>query len=344
MCWGNNVAGELGRGDAGGAIPWPQQVALPDGFAAASLFVGDRHSCAISETADMVCWGLNAAAKVDPTSGTTPFSVPVEMTWAVPAVTAGVSTGNTCAVSGGETLCWGDNLDGQLGDANAGAGPAVVGGATPFVGFEELVGGYRHACGRTGDDVWCWGTDFDGQLGNDLPLMDSADPVMTALTLPANQLAAGAFHTCAVVDGNSGVQCWGSGGFGQIGTGDGLDTEVPLDVGLPDDESVAQLVAQADHSCVLTSAGRLHCWGSNGADIFLNAGSNAPAPVEVGIVAELPEPIERVALGLRHMCVITEGGHVFCWGADDIEQLGPFDPPLDMRAVELDLGCDDARR
>ncbi len=341
VCWGNDEAGELGRGEMGGAIPWPQRVVLPAGFVATSLFVGDRHSCAISERGELVCWGRNAAGEVDPSQSAASVSTPAAMAWVSPAVTASVSTGNTCAVSGGETVCWGDNGDGQLGDATATTGPAVVGVATPFMGFEELAVAHRHTCGRVGEDVWCWGTDFDGQLGNDVPLESGADPVSTVLSSPADGLAAGAFHTCAVVDGNRAVQCWGSGGFGQIGTGDQLDTEVPVDVPIAGNPTVAQLVAQADHSCVLTSEGALHCWGSNGGDIFLQAGVNAPAPVEVEIVAELPEPIERVALGLRHMCVITQGGHVFCWGDDDMQQLGPFDPPLGMRAVELDLGCDD---
>ena len=343
VCWGNDDNGELGRGELGGAVAWPQRVALPRGFTTASMFIGDRHSCVISDAGEMFCWGRNAAGEVDPTLGPEALATPTEVTWVAPAATAATSINNTCAVARGETQCWGDNADGQLGDAMSVAGPAVVGADVPFVGFEELAGARRHACGRVGGEVWCWGTDYDGQLGNDLPLLASPDPVMTALSVPARTLSAGAFHTCAVVDDETRVQCWGSGGVGQLGTGDGLDSEVPLDILLTLDETVVQLVAQGDHTCLLTSGGGLHCWGANGGDIFLSGGGGALGPVEVGIADELPEPIERVALGHRHMCVITEGGHVFCWGEDDVEQLGPFDPQLGARAVELDLGCEDER-
>ena len=80
-----------------------------------------------------------------------------------------------------------------------------------------------------------------------------------------------------------------------------------------------------------------------GGDIFNTGTGKELAPVRVDVPDALPEPVERIAMGLQHLCVLTEGGHVFCWGSDAREQLGPFDPPLGMRAVELDLACDDTR-
>ncbi len=341
VCWGNEESGELGRGEVGGAVPWPQTVELPPGVSATSLFVGERHSCVVGDGGALYCWGRNAAGEVDPRLAPGPVPLPTEATWVPGVLTVGAATLGTCAATRGETQCWGDNEDGQLGDAMAIAGPAVVGADMPLLGLEELVGGDRHVCGRIGGDVWCWGTDFDGQLGNDVPLENSATPVMALLSLPARQLAAGAFHTCATLGDETRVQCWGSGGAGQIGTGDSLDTEVPLDIMLTLEEPVVQLEALGDHTCALTQSGRLYCWGNNPGDVFLNGGAAAPAPVEVPIGEQLPEPIERVAMGIRHICAITEGGHVFCWGQDDLQQLGPFDPPLDMDAVELAL-CDES--
>lgn len=340
-CWGNDELAALGRGESGGAIPWPQRAALPAKFAATRLWTGDQHSCGSSADGALFCWGRNMAGEVDPAVGPEPIATPTQADWVGSVGTAGAGFNNTCAVSGGQVQCWGDNADGQLGDAMATVGPATVGAKMPLEGVEEIVVADRHACARIGPDTWCWGTNFDGQLGNlDAPA-SSPDPIQVTLDDPARQLVAGAFHTCAVVGDRTRVQCWGSGGGGQIGTGDGLDSDLPVDIMLTLEDEVVQLSARGDHTCLLTEAGDIHCWGRNPGDIFDTAEAQAPAPVRVGVVDTLPEPVERIAVGTRHLCVITEGGHVFCWGQDDVEQLGPFDPPLNMRATELDLACDE---
>lgn len=344
VCWGNDEFAALGRGESGGAIPWPQRVALPEDFVAAKLSAGDQHTCALSEAGGVFCWGRNASGAVDPTLDPGPVATPAAAGWTEPAVLADAGFNNTCAVSEGQTQCWGDNGDGQLGDAAATAGPAIVGAKMPLAGVDELVVADRHACARLDVETWCWGTNFDGQLGNlDAPA-SSADPIQVTLEEPARQLVAGAFHTCAVVANRTRVQCWGSGGGGQIGTGDGLDSDLPVDIMLSLDDEVVQLSARRDHTCLLTDAANLYCWGRNPGDTFDTGEAQATAPVEVGVVDTLPEAVERIAVGLRHLCVITDGGHVFCWGEDDVEQLGPFDPPLNMRATELDLACDEIDR
>ncbi|MCR9162417.1 MAG: RCC1 domain-containing protein [Nannocystaceae bacterium] len=341
VCWGNDELAALGRGEFGGVVAWPQRVALPADFVAATLTAGDHNNCATSEDGQLYCWGRNAAGEVDPSLGAAPVATPAEVGWASPASAVDAGLNNTCAVADGLVSCWGDNADGQLGEAMAAAGPSTVGGGSPLQGVEGLAVANRHACARVAEAIWCWGTNFDGQLGTlDAPA-SSPDPVEVTLVEPARALAAGGLHTCAVVGDRTQVQCWGSGGVGQLGTGDGLDSDVPVDIMLTLGEEVVQLSAKGEHTCLLTTAGDVYCWGPNGGDIFDTGESRADAPVRVEVADTLPEPIERIAVGLRHLCVITEGGHVFCWGSDDVEQLGPFDPPLNMRATELDLACDE---
>ncbi|MFQ6047583.1 MAG: CARDB domain-containing protein, partial [Gemmatimonadales bacterium] len=75
---------------------------------------------------------------------------------------------HTCRVDDtGAAQCWGDNLDGELGDGtldNVRTSPVtVIGGLT----FSQIVTGQFHTCGlTTTQEVYCWGWNGDGQLGD----------------------------------------------------------------------------------------------------------------------------------------------------------------------------------
>src|SRR5262245_6410704 len=76
--------------------------------------------------------------------------------------------------------------------------------------FTDVAAGDAHSCAIRNGDVWCWGSNDAGQLGNPAVADVAASPVeVVGLPLPAEHIAAGGDHTCAVLEDTQ-VYCWGA--------------------------------------------------------------------------------------------------------------------------------------
>lgn len=185
----------------------------------------------------------------------------------------------------------------------------------------QLSAGATHNCALTiAGDVMCWGEGAYGKLGNGLT-SNSASPVKVQGLAPGSvvEVGAGSAFSCARLT-DATVKCWGRNNFAQLGTGDTVDSLVPVSVtGIG--ASVAQLSVGSNFACVVTTSGGAKCWGSNAGGRLGNgtAVTQSGAPVDV---VGLSSSVSRIVAGSSNACAITTGGALKCWGMNGQGSLG----------------------
>ncbi len=318
---------------------WSLTVSAASSGLVQQVSAGDYHTCALTATGGVKCWGNNPAGQLgDGTVG--PFenrTAPVDVIGLGSGVVAISANGlRTCAVtSAGGVKCWGNNLDGVLGDGTTitRATPVDVIGLSSGV-VAVSVGWYQTCVLTSAGGVKCWGRNFFGQLG-DGSTTDRRTPIdVIGLSTGVAAISVGAFHTCALTIAG-GVKCWGSdGAFGLLGTGGvGVPgfSATPLDVtGLGSGVTAisAAGLGGADHTCALTIAGAVRCWGFNN---FGQLGDGTTitrlTPVAVlglssGVAAITAAGSGSAAAGEPYTCALTGAGGAKCWGNNEFGKLG----------------------
>lgn len=305
--------------------------------------VGGGHSCAITSTGDLYCWGNGAEGRLGTGDhGTTFRPVLVDTAIAFASVTAGRE--HTCGVDrSGEAYCWGFNAWGQLGVSNS----INQDRPTPIPDdrvWAELSAGWYHTCGITAGserELFCWGYNNAGQLGHGtLNKVSWPRQVVGELRFTAATVSAGAFHTCAVdVEGRA--WCWGRNDQGQLGDGTTERRLAPTPVA--GNRRYVEISAGAAHTCGRATDGTVLCWGANGDGEIGHAAFSRPGVVGSAV----PGPVAReevyvdVATGNAVSCAVAESGIAFCWGDAAWGQIGratsgDWSRPADIPVLRFD--------
>lgn len=146
--------------------------------------------------------------------------------------------------------------------------------------------------------------------------------------LYAQMLGTGIGQHSIAVRSDGTVYTWGSNWGGALGTGNSINSYVPVPVvtsGVLSGKIITQVAAGWDHfSVALSSDGKVFTWGYNNDGQLGNVthtGSSVPVAVNMNEVMA-GKTIVQIAVGFFHCMALSSDGKVFCWGYDGAGQLG----------------------
>ncbi len=277
--------------------PVPNFAPLPDDVPFTQITAGKYHACGLQADGRALCWGYNISDSLKIPGGNLTLS----------QISAGLNF--TCALRvNGAIACWGQNDEGQA--------------LPPAGSFAEIAAGRDHACALSDGALICWGKGFpDGtETVQEIPLLSA--------------IQAGAGFTCGLTP-DADMACWNnvdrelaitSGPFADIGTGlhhacairvDGSvfcseeDQERHSQRSRPPPTKFTQTSGGWYHTCGITEASDIECWGSG-------------VPGAPGERLSAPEgKFTAISIGWRNSCALRPNGHAVCWRQqpDIIEQV-----------------------
>ena len=371
-CWGNGYYGQLGQGntddigDGSGEMGDSlKAVELGSGRTAKQVAAGDFHTCALLDDESIKCWGNGYYGQLGQGNTDHIGDGSGEMGDSLKAVELGsdrtakqVAAGrcHTCALLDDESIkCWGNGYYGQLGQGNTddiGDGSGEMGDSLKAVELgsnrtaKQVAAGRYHTCALLDDEsIKCWGNGYYGQLGQGNTdhigdgsgeMGDSLKAVELGSGRTAKQVAAGDYHTCALLDDES-IKCWGRGDYGRLGQGntddigDGSgemgDSLKAVDVGT--DRNAQQVAAGFYHTCALLDDESIKCWGrgeyaqlgqGNTDDIGDGSGEMGDSLKAVELGSD--RTAKSLSVGSHHACALLDDDSIKCWGSGYYGQLG----------------------
>eukprot|EP01083_Nonionella_stella_P192009 710157_1 len=325
-CWGLGISGQLGyeRNGDKGAFASTMGDNLPEvdvapsylGWIPTHIAGGMSHTCALSATNALKCWGNNAQGQLGQgdtdNKGSTLYTMGVSLKETdlgsnfVPKQIVG-GWGHTCALSKNHTVkCFGYNYYGQLGYQD-----------TEYRGREP------------------------NQMGNYLLEVDLGSNFIPL------KIVAGGSHVCALSITNT-VKCWGKNEYGMLGLGDtnhrGNGREWTGSSWLPSTNEMGNNLSEIDlgtnfvptqvdcgweHTCALSTSHEVKCWGRNhfgqlGLGDANNRGDTNDTMGDNLLVVDLGSNFTplQISLGSHFTCALSTTNKVKCWGNNQYGQLG----------------------
>jgi hypothetical protein len=285
-----------------------------------AITAGYNHMCALLQSGDVYCWGLNQVGEVgDGTTVDKHKPTKISLMKPATAVAAGGRfiagtqyAAHTCAILNDKTLrCWGSNADGELGLGNttAHAGPQLL----TLANVAKVAVRGAHTCAvLTSGDLYCWGRNTAGQIGNGSTTSPVTTP--TLITSAVASVTLGVAHTCVTkTDGK--LYCWGDNTYGELGNGTTTASLAP-GAAIAGLSNVTEAVTGKYTTCARNGVG-VYCWGYNaGGDVGIGNTTNQTSPQALPLTG-----VTQLAFGDDHGGALTSAG-LYMWGVNNSGQLG----------------------
>lgn len=220
---------------------------------------------------------------------------------------------------------WGYNGFGQLGIGNLTNQTVAVRVPTP-VPVDRVAAGGDHTLAlafANVSSVYAWGSNNSGQIGQ--PTTTGADayswsPVKVPLGGVVTNIAAGGFHSLAIVDG--GVRAWGYNLFGQLGDDSITNRITPVAVRSTGGDPIAgisEVAAGGTYSLALTDDRTVYAWGNNAngqlaTDPKLPSNSFRSTAELVQVNGVPLTDVIQIAAGGQTNYALQSDGTVWTWG------------------------------
>jgi alpha-tubulin suppressor-like RCC1 family protein len=165
VCWGANERGQLGNASRTGSRV-AMDIRMAPKIAFIRVALGDSHSCGLTDTGDVHCWGDNTDGQLGTGKGGKMDVSPKRVQGAYQFKSLTASGNSTCGMlENGEIYCWGSNASDQFGGGPAEGSRSPVRAAQAFPVTSVHLGG-NHACGLDAQgNAYCWGKGMQGIQG-----------------------------------------------------------------------------------------------------------------------------------------------------------------------------------
>jgi len=274
QCWGRNTFNQVGEfANSGDPITAPRPIRTQSTLPGLAIAAGGYHSCELMSDATVMCWGANNAQQIRPGDTAVPYAWATTAAGISSAVAVTAGAYHTCTLVGGGVVdCWGYNNDGETGTSQSvfntvSISPARQIDGSMGAGLEGTTaqGGYHSCALLTSGTVNCWGYNGHGELGNGTtsgPQPTGTPVTVTSITSPASWIAAGGYHSCAIVSGS--VMCWGANESAQLGRGTWGGDILAAGIVSGTPPPALSVDAGGYHTCaVFAGTDEVRCWGRN---------------------------------------------------------------------------------
>jgi hypothetical protein len=301
-CWGDGSHGQLGDGSAARTGP----VAIAGIADAIAISAGDHHACALRSSGAVRCWGELAAigsplhrfdasrdlrigraagiacggaqtcARLD-AGGVVCLDAsgnPAVRSLPGPASALAAGGHHACARLADRTMrCWGQNLNGGLGDGTQAPSDDPIAPAGP-TGVSRIAAAVLPSCALDGAGrAWCWGlTHHDPREG----LAPGGPSVVRS---DVADVVAGGDHVCFFLRAG-GTACT-SVVHTRVFPNGGLGHALTVDLVLPAD--TVEVALGRHHRCIRTIAGAVQCWGNGDAGQSGGGGELVQTPTTIAL-------------------------------------------------------------